>query len=166
MKSTLHFNSLTPSQVLYTVLEAGPATVAHPYRLRFELACCLLMPDRPTALETVDLHLLAARIAHEYAADRHHELVQLEADNQHTRKLLNESAALALHDMPYLARQLRALQRDWEEQHLLDPEQAQRTARSLEDCWIDLAPRLQVLRDRQDATVAQLVDLLRNPQPD
>ena len=50
------------------------------------------MADRPEPLKQLDLHFLAARIAHEYADDLHYELAELHADDAHTRKLLSDSA--------------------------------------------------------------------------
>jgi hypothetical protein len=117
------------------------------------------MADRPEPLAQLDLHFLAARIAHEYADDLHHELAELHADDAHTRKLLSDSASLILREMPRLTRELRSLEREWEEQELLDPAQAERTAQSLRARWADVAPKLAALRARQDATVAELAEL-------
>ena len=61
--------------------------------------------------------------------------------------------------MPRLARGLRGLGREWEEQELLDPAQTERTARSLRARWADVAPELAALRARQDAIVAELAEL-------
>jgi hypothetical protein len=38
------------------------------------------------------------------------------------------------------------VEREWKEQELLDPAQAERTAQSLETRWADLAPELAALR--------------------
>ena len=116
------------------------------------------MADRPEPLAQLDLHFLAARIAHEYAADLHYELAELHADDAHTRKLLSDSANLILREMPRLARELRSLEREWEEQELLDPAEAERTAQFLRDRWADVAPKLAALRARQDAIVAELAE--------
>lgn len=84
---------------------------------------------------SLDLHFLAARIAHEYAADLHYELAELHADDVHTRKLLSDSANVILREMPRLTGELRSLEREWEEQELLDPVQAERTVQSLKVRW-------------------------------
>jgi hypothetical protein len=117
------------------------------------------MAERPEPLAQLDLHFLAARIAHEYADDLHYELAELHADDVHTQKLLSESAAVVLKDMPRLVRDLRSLEREWGEQELLDPSQAERTAHVLAARWADVAPELAALRARQDAIVAELAEL-------
>lgn len=58
------------------------------------------MTGRPGPLEQLDRYFLAATIAHEYADDLHCELAELHADDVHTRKLLSESAAVVLKQMP------------------------------------------------------------------
>jgi len=118
------------------------------------------MADRPEPLEIVDRHLLAARIAHEYAFDRHRQLVELDAADDYTRKLLAESAAVALQEMPGLTRDWRVLEREWFEQELLDPSKLDRTTHALTTRFAELAPALNELRARQDKIVAELVDLL------
>jgi|GEM_PF-4860483 hypothetical protein len=92
--------------------------------------------------EYADRYFLAATIVHEYANDLHCELAEMHADDVHARKLLSESAAVVLKQMPRLARELRSVEREWEEQELLDPAQAGRTAHSLGARWADLAPEL------------------------
>lgn len=122
--------------------------------------CRIAMTERPGPLEQLHRYFLAATIAHEYADDLHCELAELHADDVHTRKLLRESAAVVLKQMPRLARELRGVEREWEEQELLDPVQAERTAQSLGARWADLAPELAALRARQDEIVAELAELL------
>jgi hypothetical protein len=117
------------------------------------------MTERPEPLRLLDLYFLAATLAHEYAAGVHRRLVELDADGAHTRKLLSDSANVVLREMPRLTLQLRGLGREWEEQELLDPAQAERTARSLEARWADTAPELAALRARQDEIAAELAEL-------
>jgi hypothetical protein len=117
------------------------------------------MAERPEPLEELDGYFAAATMAHEYADDLHYKLVALHADDDHTRKLLSESAAVVLNHMPRLTRELRTLQHAWGEQELLDPAQAERTAQSLEARWADVAPELAALRSRQDEIVAELAEL-------
>jgi hypothetical protein len=118
------------------------------------------MTERPEPLENLDRYFLAARIAHQYAAGIHRQLVELDADGAHTRKLLSESAAVVLQRMPQLTREWRTLEREWSEQELLDPPKAERTTRVLVARFAELGPALRTLRGRQDEIVAELVDLL------
>jgi hypothetical protein len=104
---------------------------------------------------------LAARYGHEYAFRVHRQLVELDADGDHTRKLLAESAAITLQEMPALTRDWLAVQREWSEQELLDPPKAELTARALEVGFTELGPALQALLARQDELVAELVGLLK-----
>ena len=92
------------------------------------------MSDRLEVLDLLDAYFAAATMAHEYADDLHYKLATLQADDLHTRKLLADSADVVLREMPRLVRELRGLTRQWEEQALLDPAQAERTAQSLEAC--------------------------------
>jgi len=118
------------------------------------------MADRPEPLELVDRYFLAARYAHQYAAGVHRQLVELDAADEETRKLLGESAAVVLQRMPRLAREWRGLEREWSEQELLDPSKAECTARALAVRFAELGPALRALRVCQDELVAKLVDLL------
>jgi hypothetical protein len=98
-------------------------------------------------------------MAHEYAAGMHRRLIELDAVDDHTRKLLSESAAVILKQMPRLADELRNLEREWDEQELLDPSQAEHTAQMLKARWADVAPELVALRVHQNAVVAELAEL-------
>jgi hypothetical protein len=118
------------------------------------------MADRPESLAQLDRYFLAATIAHEYADDLHYELAELHADDIHTRKLLSESAAVVLKELPRLVRDLSSLGREWGEQELLDPSQAEQTAQVLAARWADVAPALVALRARQDEIVAELAELV------
>jgi hypothetical protein len=122
--------------------------------------CRAAMTKRPEPLEHLDRYFLAATIAHEYAADLHLELGELHVDDVHTRKLLSESAEVILKRMPRLTRGLRSLEREWGEQELLDPRQAERTVELLGTRLADLAPELAALRTRQDEIVAELAELV------
>jgi hypothetical protein len=118
------------------------------------------MTERLGVIEQVDRYFLAARIAHQYAADVHRQLVELDADGAHTRELLGESAAVVLQRMPQLTREWRTLEHEWSEQELLDPPQAESTMQVLIARFGELGPALRMLRARQDEVVAELVDLL------
>jgi hypothetical protein len=118
------------------------------------------MTERPDPLVRLDSYFAAARIAHEYAYDLHRELVELDAANDHTRELLNESAAITLERLPALTSSLQDLEHEWAEQELLDPQAAQRTAERLESSLAAVTPQLATLRARQDQIIAELLDLL------
>jgi hypothetical protein len=118
------------------------------------------MTDRPEQLKLVDRYLLSANFNHQYAFGVHRRLVELDVDPDHTRRLLAESAAIALAEMPALVRHLRALGSEWSEQELLDPPKAEWTARQLQLRFAEVGPALQALLVRQDELVADLVRLL------
>jgi hypothetical protein len=108
------------------------------------------MIDRPGPLGQLDGYFAAARIAHEYVADLHRELVELDAAGDHTRELLRESAAVVFERMPELTSRLRGLEHKWAEQELLDPPAAERTIERLEVEFAKLIPALTALRTRQN----------------
>lgn len=117
------------------------------------------MTDRPASLKLVDGYLAGATIAHEYAFALHRKLAEVGTDQDHSHKLLRESAALAL-EVPALARQLRGLEHEWSEQELLDPPAAKHTAQLLEERVAELTPELAALSRRHRQIVAELVDLV------
>jgi hypothetical protein len=118
------------------------------------------MADRPEELKLVDRYLGAARNAHLYAFRVHRQLVELDAADEHTRKLLADSAAIVLHEMPALTRDWRLLEREWFETELLDPANLDRKTQALKASFTELGPALQALRIHQEEIVAELVDLL------
>jgi hypothetical protein len=119
------------------------------------------MTERLACLELIDSYIAGAMIAHEYAYGLHRKLVDVDADTGHTRKLLGESAAVAL-EMPALRRRLLDLERKWSEQELLDPPAAQRTVRQLENAVAGLVPELAVLSNQHKQVLAELLDLVRS----
>jgi hypothetical protein len=118
------------------------------------------MTKRPDPLRQVDSYFAAARIAHEYAADLHRELMELDVADNHTRALLRESAAVTLEWMPALTRPLQCLEHQWAEQDLLDPPAAEHTIERLDGELAKLTPGLAALRTRQDQIVAELLELI------
>jgi hypothetical protein len=118
------------------------------------------MTARPASLQLLDSYFRAARLAHEYAFRLHRRLVEADADSEHARALLSESAALTLERMPTLARRLRSREREWEEQDLLDPSASVRTVEQMESEAADLAPELAALRARQRQILAELREIL------
>jgi hypothetical protein len=107
------------------------------------------MAERPPPLARLDRYFASATIAHEYVSDLHRELVALHDDDDRTRELFRESAAIVLEGMPKLTRELRRLERDWDEQTLLDPLQAGRTLRRIEITFARVEDELVELRVRQ-----------------
>jgi hypothetical protein len=118
------------------------------------------MVERPEPLKQLDRYFAAATIAHEYIADLHRELATLGKGNERTRRLLYESAAVVLSRMPELTRELRALEVEWDEQQLLDQQQAEQTLRAIETSFVAIEPELSKLRDRQDEIAAELRELI------
>lgn len=116
------------------------------------------MTDRPGPLGLLDRYFAAARIAHEYVFDLHRELAELDAADDHTRELVQESAAVALERMPELTRRLGGLEQEWAEQELLDPPAAERTVERLNSEVAAIVPALTALRARQNQIVADLLD--------
>jgi hypothetical protein len=108
------------------------------------------MAELPDPIQRLDRYFMAARIAHEYIADKHRELAELQADDARSRALLRDSAAVVFEEMPLVTRQLREEGRDWDEQQLLEPEAAERTLASLTARLAELEPALRALRARQD----------------
>ncbi|HTW43426.1 MAG TPA: hypothetical protein VMD79_14045 [Solirubrobacteraceae bacterium] len=118
------------------------------------------MTDRLACLELIDSYLSDARLAHWYAFRLHRALVGMVADDDHTRGLLRESAALALVRAPGLAQSLRGLEREWGAQDLLDPPAASHTAKRLESHVAGLVPEFEALSERHEQIVAELLDLV------
>lgn len=118
------------------------------------------MTDRPAPLQLVDDYLAGARLAHEYVYVLSRELMERGADGDRTRRLVRESAAVAAELMPELAQRLRRLEREWNEQALLDPPAADRTAKRLESNVAKIAPELAALSNRQKQIVAELLEIV------
>jgi hypothetical protein len=95
-----------------------------------------------------------------YTFDRYRHLVELGVDPELARRLLAQSAAIALQEIPALLRDWHVLEREWFEVELLDPGKLDRTTQALKARFAELDPALRALRARQDEIVAELVDLL------
>lgn len=114
------------------------------------------MVGPPGPLRELDRYFAAATIAHEYIADLHRELVALGGDDERTRELLSESAGVVGKQMPELIRDLRRLEREWGEQELLDPQQAESTLDAIAVNLAEVVPKLSTVRARQDEIAAEL----------
>lgn len=95
-------------------------------------------------------------VAHEYVARVHRRLVELDANDAHSRELLRRSAVLILQQMPALVGELRELEREWDLQQLLDPDAAQRTIASFTSRLAEIEPVLAQLRAQQDEIAAEM----------
>lgn len=73
----------------------------------------------------------AARIAHETIFDLRRELVQDGLDDEKSRELLGEAAAIATSAMPQLSAVGQGLQLRWQDERLLDPVAAAATYEEL-----------------------------------
>jgi len=120
------------------------------------------MADLPQPIQRLDELFQAATIAHEYVADRHRELVELDADDESSRRLLAESAAVILEQMPRLTARMRRLGREWGEHDLLDPQRAEQTVAQLAATLAQIEPELSDLRGRQREIAAELTDRVRS----
>ncbi len=89
-------------------------------------------PARPEPLQQVNRYRLAATYGHQHAYLLHRQLLALDAVNERSHSLLDESVSITLHQMPALTRDWFVLARQWSEQELLDPPKAELTARTLE----------------------------------
>jgi hypothetical protein len=116
-----------------------------------------MMAELPQPIQRLDDLLAAATIAHEYVADAHRELVELQADDAHTRGLLQGSAAVILEEMPRLTREFREEEGAWDRQRLLDPQTAEQMLAVLASRIVRLEPTLEQLRARQDEIAAEML---------
>jgi DUF1365 family protein len=112
--------------------------------------------ERPEPVAALDLLFEAARIAHEASFELHRRLVGLEADDDHTRSLLHESARLALDELPAVTDEARRLADRWREQSLLDPDAADERVQDLRVELDRLGPDLDGIRDRQREIAREL----------
>lgn len=120
------------------------------------------MPELPDPILRLDRHFARATLAHEYVADRRRELIELHADDERSRRLLAESAAVILTQMSQLATRARRLQREWAERDLLDPQRAEETIAELAATLEQIEPRLNELHARQSEIAAELTARVRS----
>lgn len=91
----------------------------------------------------------------------HGKLTALGAADEDTRALVVESARIALEELSSLTREARRLAALWDEQTLLDPEQASKTLEALHAELERLRPDLNALRARHREIAAELSRRLR-----
>lgn len=82
-------------------------------------------------------------------------------DDEQTREVLGESAAVVLERMPALTGELRRLEREWSEQRLLDPSRAERTLRAIEAALPEVEPELDALTALQDDIATELRERIK-----
>ncbi len=122
------------------------------------------MTDPPEQLELVERYLATAKIAHEYAFATYRLLVELDVEPEHIRKLLAESGAITLQQIPELTRDWRVLERGWFETELLDPANLDGRTQALDARFVELGPALDALLGRQEEIIAELLRLLDSAQ--
>jgi hypothetical protein len=120
------------------------------------------MTERPEQLDRLDIMLAGVDIAHTVIFDMHRELLESESAQSEAASLLAESAALATVRVPRLTEALRDLAARWDEQTLLDPEAADRTAEQIAAEFATVEPALGPLVARQGQIAARLRLLLGN----
>lgn len=109
------------------------------------------MSDRPGPLHRLDQQFAGATFRHEHIAD-----LYFLAPDERSLKLVRESADILLREMPALARYVRASERAWEEQELLDPIRATETLQRIEAEVAAIEPDLLALLGRQSEIVREL----------
>lgn len=120
------------------------------------------MSERPGPVGRIDLLFEAARIAHEASFELHRRLVILGSDDNYTRRLLEESARIALEELPAVTAQARQLAARWHEQSVRDPEAAPETLHELHAELQRLTPDLNRVRSRQREVARQLRSRVEN----
>ncbi len=119
------------------------------------------MSELPDPIQRLNRHFAVATLTHEYVADRCRELVEIHADDESSRGLLSESAAVVLGQMPRLTARLRRLAHEWGEHDLLDPQRAEQTVAQLAATLEQIEPKLSDLHARQSEIAAELTDRVR-----
>jgi hypothetical protein len=113
------------------------------------------VPERPQAIATLEALLGATLVAHETIYDLHRSLVSARVAAE-SSELVRESAEITLDRAPALATEARRLISQLSEESLLDPPQAESTARQLPVEVRRIEPELRALLARQIEIVRQL----------
>jgi len=109
------------------------------------------VPDLPQALIALAHEFEVASATHRYVADAQRELVALDAADDQTAALLQESGRITLLDLSGLLEDLQAAARRWSEQELLDPSAATQTLAMIEAALAARAGDLRAIRERHRA---------------
>jgi hypothetical protein len=115
-------------------------------------------------VQRLDAVFAAALIAHETVFSLHREAILRGVPDARTRPLVEESAHLALTDLPRFASKGRELQALWDEQAVLAPSEADDTLRRLESELVRIVPELERLLARQREIALELRSLARGPE--
>lgn len=118
------------------------------------------MPERPRPIERLDSLFRASLIAHEAIFDLHRELVSIGRGTPRSNELLEESARLALRELPGLTARSRRLAGRWEEQSVLDPDASESTLLRLATELERIEPQVQGVVDRQREIAISLRSML------
>ena len=118
------------------------------------------MPQVPAPIRRLDSLFSAALIAHEAIFEMRRELVAGGQADATAAKLVAESARITLTDLPAIAAGPRDLAARWEEQSVLDPRTAERTAEALAAELDRIEPELKRLMERQRQIAVQLRSML------
>ena len=120
------------------------------------------MSAHPEQLERLDAMLGTATLAHETIFRLRRRLLGRESAMTETSQLLAESATIATVRLPGLAVPLRRLGARWDEESLLDPAAASRTAQEIETRFAAVEAEFEMLLARQREIAARLRSLLRS----
>ena len=107
------------------------------------------MSGRPEELERLDTIIAGVDIAHEVIFDMYRELLERDQAQTESAKLVAESAQIAVVQLPRLVAPLRRLATRWDEESLLDPAAADRTAEQIAAELAVVEPELRSLVARQ-----------------
>jgi hypothetical protein len=116
--------------------------------------------ELPVPIRRLDSLFSAALIAHEAIFEMSRELTASGRVEETAAELLAESARIALTDLPAMAARACDLTARWEEQSLLDPTAAERTAELLDAELGRIEPEVQMLMERQRHIAARLRSML------
>jgi hypothetical protein len=119
------------------------------------------MSGRPEELERLDEILGSVRIAHETGFELSRLFLTRESAASEVADLLAESARIAIVELPRLLGSLRRLALRWEDENLLDPETAARTAAQIATEMEAVEPAAESLLRRHREVVAKLRELTR-----
>lgn len=118
------------------------------------------MADPPSSFERLTRLVDVATLAHGAIFELHRELVELDRADDHTRKLLAETASLAVIEIPRLYKPAGQLHATWLEQDLLGAPDAGATRRLLEHSAALAVAQVEGVRARQNAIAAELRRLI------
>lgn len=114
------------------------------------------LPREFDPLATVDSLLEIITLAHAAIYTEHRRLIDLDADDDESRRLLDESAEIALLQAPSAGRRARELASEWGARQLLDPSSAASALAATEKETARAERALRRLLRRQEEIAAKL----------